>query len=254
MLPVAFAIIALQIACAVHCAKTGRSGTWVMIIIFLPALGSLAYVVMEVLPGSGVPEMAGKARARAAAKLDPDKPIRLARDALETADTAANRVKLGDALAERAMWDEAIQHYEQGELKAPGGSDRGIRLKLIRALFEAGRTQRARQLLEGVEESSLSSDNDRVSLLRARIFEAEGESDRALALYADVGVRLPGVEAQCREAGLLLHLGRRAEAAASLVEVEKRAKRMEKSERAKDREMYAWAAETLAELRAEGLG
>lgn len=253
-MPVIFAIIALQVACAIHCVRTGRSGTWVMVIVFFPIIGSLAYVVMEVLPGSGVPQMADKARAKAAAKLDPDKPIRLARDALETADTALNRVRLGDALAERAMWDEAIQHYEQGELKAPGGNDRGIRLKLIRALFEAGRTQRARQLLEGVEESSLRSDNDRVSLLRARILEAEGEGDRALALYADIGVRLPGAEAQCREAGLLLHLGRRAEAAASLIEVEKRAKRMEKSERAKDRDMYAWAAATLAELRAEGLG
>ncbi|HYD12140.1 MAG TPA: PLDc N-terminal domain-containing protein [Allosphingosinicella sp.] len=253
-MPILFAIIALQIACAVHCVKSGRSGTWVMVIVFFPVIGSLAYVVMEVLPGSGVPQQVGKARAKAAAKLDPDKPIRLAREALETADTAATRVRLADALADRALWDEAIQHYEQGELKAPGGSDRGIRLKLIRALFEAGRTKRARDMLEGLEPSSLRSDNDRASLLLARMLEAEGEHERALALYAEVGIRLPGAEAQCREAGLLLSLGRRSEAMVPLAEAERRAKRMEKSERAKDGEMYAWAAETLAELRAEGLG
>ena len=111
-----FATIALQVACAVHCARTGRSGTWVMIILFLPVVGSLAYVVMEVLPGSGVTQTAGKAKAKVAAKLDPDKPIRLAREGLETADTAANRVALANALAERGLWDEAIPHYEQGEL------------------------------------------------------------------------------------------------------------------------------------------
>ena len=249
-----FAIIALQIACAIHCARTGRSGVWVMIIIFAPVLGSLAYVVMEVLPNSGVPQAAGKVRAKAAQKLDPDKPIRLAREALETVDTAANRVKLADALADRSLWDEAIRHYEQGELKAPGGNDRGIRLRLIRALFEAGRMKQARDMLEALEPSTVRSDNDRASLLLARMLEQEGETARALAHYADVGVRLPGAEAQCREAGLLLHLGRRAEAAAALAEVEKRAKRMDKGERAKHREMYEWAAETLAELRAEGLG
>jgi hypothetical protein len=249
-MPIVFAIIALQIACAVHCVKSGRSGTWVMVIVFFPVIGSLAYVVMEVLPGSGVPQMAGKARAKAAAKLDPDKPIRLAREALETADTAANRAALADALMERSLWDEAIQHYEQGELKAPGGSDRGIRLKLIRALFEAGRLQRARRLLEALEPSPVGGDNDRASLLLARMLEAEGESERALALYADVGVRLPGAEAQCREAGLLLSLGRRAEAVAPLTEVEKRAKRVDRQERVKHGEMYGWAAETLAELRA----
>jgi hypothetical protein len=251
--PFLLAVMALQIACAVHCARTGRSGTWVMIIIFLPVIGCLAYVVMEVLPGSGVPQAAAKAKAKAAAKLDPDKPIRLAREALETADTAANRVRLADALADRALWDEAIQHYEQGELKAPGGSDRGIRLKLIRALFEAGRTKRARDLLEGLEPSPVRSDNDRASLLLARMLEAEGESDRALELYRDVGVRMPGAEAQCREAGLLISLGRRAEAAAPLAEAERRAKRMDRHERAKEADMYAWAAETLAELRGEGL-
>ena len=254
-MPLVFlAIIALQIACAIHCARTGRSGVWVMVIIFAPVLGSLAYVVMEVLPNSGVPRTMHKARVKAAAKLDPDKPIRQAREALETADTAANRVALADALADRGLWDEAIRHYEQGELKAPGGADRAIRLKLIRALFEAGRMKQARDMLEKLESSSVRSDNDRASLLLARMLEQEGESERALALYADVGVRLPGAEAQCREAGLLLQLGRRSEAAASLAEVEKRAKRMDKGERVKDREMYDWASETLAELRAEGLG
>jgi hypothetical protein len=254
-MPIFLAVLALQVACAVHAARSGRGGGgWIMVILFLPVVGSLAYVVMEVLPGSGAHRHAAKARTTIAAKLDPDKPIRLARDALETAETAANHVRLADALADRAMWAEAIPHYEQGEAKAPGGKDRGIKLKLIRALFEAGRTKRARDLLEALEPSAVQSDNDRASLLLARMLEGEGETVRALTLYADVGRRLPGAEAHCREAGLLLHLGRRAEAVAPLAETEKRARRMDRHERAKDGDMYAWAAQTLAELRGEGLG
>ena len=86
------------------------------------------------------------------------------------------------------------------------------------------------------------------------MLEADGDSARALELYAEAGVRLPGAEAQCREAGLLLALGRRAEAVAPLVEAERRAKSMDRKERAKEAEMYRWAADTLADLRAEGLG
>jgi hypothetical protein len=252
--PVVLAIIALQIVCAIHCARSGRSSVWVMVIIFFPVAGSLAYVVMEVLPGSGMNRTARKARAKVAEKLDPEGPLRRAREALEIADTAANQLAVANALADRGEWNTAILHYEQAEAKAPGGSDRGIRLKLIRACFEAGRTKRARDLLEALEPSGVQSDNDKASLLLARMLEAEGESARALALYNDVGRRLPGAEAQCREAGLLLQLGRRGEAFAPLAEAEKRAKRMDRHERAKDGDMFAWAAETLAQLRAEGLG
>lgn len=252
-MPIVIAIVALQIACAVHCVRSGRNGTWVMVIIFFPIVGSLAYVVMEVLPGSGVPRTAAKVRAKAAQKLDPDRDLRRAREALETADTAANHVALADALAVQGKWDEAIPLYERGEAKAPGGSDRGIRMKLIKASFEAGRVARARKLLEALPPSTLQSDNDRAALLLARMLEEGGESARALAIYADVGTRLPGAEAQCREAGLLISLGRRPDALAPLLETEKRAKRMDRHERAKDGDMFAWAADTLAELRAEGL-
>ena len=62
-MPIFLAVLALQVACAVHAARTGRGGSgWIMVILFLPVVGSLAYVVMEVLPGSGAHRHAAKAR------------------------------------------------------------------------------------------------------------------------------------------------------------------------------------------------
>jgi hypothetical protein len=252
--PILFAVIALQLACAVHCVRSGRNQGWLMLIIFLPVVGSLAYVVIEVLPGYRGHRTVRKVQAKAVRTLDPDRDLRRAREQLEIADTAANHAAYADALAARSIYAEAIQHYEIAERKAPGGSDRAIRLKLIKASFEAGQTKRSRKLLEELPPTGTQSDNDKASLLLARMLEAEGEKEEALALYADVGLRLPGAEAQCREAGLLLSLGRRGEAVAPLVEAERRAKRMDRHERARDGDMYAWAAETLAELRAEGPG
>jgi len=133
----------------------------------------------------------------------------------------------------------------------PKRIDRPIRFRLATACFEAGQSARARELLEGLPESGSPSENDRAALLLARILE-DGEEGRALAIYADIGRRLPGAEAQCRQAALLLRLDRRTEAAGVLAEVEKRAKRMGRDERTRHADMYNWAARTLAELRAEG--
>jgi hypothetical protein len=246
------AIIALQIACVVHCIRRGRSGLWIMAIVFFPVLGSLAYIILEVLPAySGRREV--RAIKQAAAKaIDPERDLRRAREALDIADTAANRTDVADALAALGRWSEAIAHYEQAEAKAPG-IDRGLRLKLATACFEAERSDRALALIESLPPSGSASENDRASLLHARLLEEAGQAGRAIAIYADIGERMAGGEALCRQAALLLAEGRGVEALALLAEVEKRAKRMDRYERARNADMYEWAADQLAELRSEGV-
>ena len=223
-----------------------------MVIIFLSIPGCLAYFIFEIWP-----DLMGRREVRAMKQatvkaLDPERDIRIAREKLEIADTAANHVGLGDALAVQGRHEDAIPHYEEAERKSPAKIDRTIRLKLAKACFESGRSARARELVESLPPSGSPSENDRASLLLARLLEESGDQAQALAIYADVGERLPGAEAQCRQAALLIAEGRRAEAVPLLAEAEKRAKRMDRRERAKDAEMYAWAAEQLAALRAEG--
>ena len=244
------ASILVQIACAVHCVRNGRNQMWLMVIIFLFLPGCLAYFIFEILPGLGASREARAVKRAAVKVIDPERDIRLAREAVEIADTAANRIALGDALVSHGRWNEAIPHYDIAEGKAPG-VDRPTRFKLALACFEAGKGARARELLEALPPSGSTSENDRAALLLARLLEEDGEEDRALAIYADVGERMPGAEPQCRQAALLMKLGRRSEALRPLAEAERRAKRMDRHERAKQSDMYAWAADTLAELRAE---
>jgi hypothetical protein len=242
--------VLIQILCAVHCVRGGRNQMWLMVIIFLSIPGCLAYAFFEILP-----ELAGRREVRAvkqaaARAIDPERELRAAREALDIAETAANHSALADALGALGRWTEAIPHYQAAEAKAPG-LDRGLRLKLVTACFEAGQPERARTLLEKLPQSGSQSENDRAALLLGRLLEEAGETDEALAIYADVGERLPGAEAQCRRAALLIARGRDADAMPLLAEAEKRAKRMDRYERAKNADMYDWAAERLAALRAE---
>ena len=245
--------VLIQIACAVHCVRHRGNNLWLMVIIFLSIPGCLAYAIFEILPQYAGRREVRQVKQAAARVLDPDREVRRAREDLETADTAANRLALADALAELGRWSEAIPEYEAAEAKAPA-PDRATRFRLARACLEAGRFDRARTLLDRLPESASQSENDRASLLRARLHEEAGESNEALALYADVGRRMPGGEPQCRQAALLLSLGRRGEALAALAEVERRAKRLDKLERAGQADMYAWAARTLMELRSTQVG
>ena len=247
-MPIIALSVLIQIACAVHCVRNRGNSLWLMVIIFLSIPGCLAYAVFEILPQYAGRREVRRVRAAAARALDPERDVRQAREAIETADTAANRIALGDALVELGRWAEAIPHFEAAEAKAPA-PERSTRFKLARACFEAGRFDRARTLLESLPPSGSQAENDRTDLLRARLLEEGGETERALELYAEVGRRMPGGEAQCRQAALLMANGRSREAVHLLAEVERRLKRLDSFERAANADMYDWAARTLAELR-----
>lgn len=242
--------IVIQILCAVHCVRHGRSQLWLLVIIFFSMLGCFAYFCFEILPELTGRRQVRLAKAAAVRKIDPERGLRSAREALDTADTAANRIALGDAYAELERWGEAVPHYRQGIAKAPA-PERGVQMRLARALFEAGEARAAYAVLEGLPETRSQSETDRSKLLLARVSEELGETAKALVLYHEIGERLPGAEAQCREAALLIHLGRRRDAIAPLEEVERRLKRIDSYEWSSNRDMYDWAARTLAELRSE---
>jgi hypothetical protein len=241
--------ILIQLLCAVHCVRNGRSGMWLTVIIFLSLPGCLAYAVFEILPAYQGRREVRAVKAAAAKKLDPDRDLREAREALELADTAANRTRLGDALADRGEWAEASQAYDEALAQIPDGTDRALLVKRGRAELEAGRPAAARDILQALPPSRSPSENDRTALLLARSLDDSGDTDGALRLYAEVGERLAGAEAQCRHAALLIRLGRNAEALPLLEETERRARRIDRFERARDGDMYDWAARTLGELR-----
>ncbi|HEX9931652.1 MAG TPA: tetratricopeptide repeat protein [Allosphingosinicella sp.] len=246
------AIIGLAIGCIIHCIRNGRNPYWILPILVFPMVGSLAYLLVEVAPGLGQRRGVRMAKKAAVKTIDPEREVRAARDALDTTDTAANRIAMGDALAEQERWSEAVLHYKEALAKTPLG-DRATQLKLARANLEAGNAGEARRLVETLPDTQSAAEEDRAKLLLARALAELGETEAAIALYGEIGERLPGGEALCRQAALLIEEGREAEAVVPLAETERRSRRVDKYERLRDRDMYAWAERTLAELRARGL-
>jgi len=242
------AILAIQVMLIIDVIRNGRNQLWIMALMFLPGPSTIAYLVIEVYPRLQGNRHVRTARARAVAALDPEREVRAARDALDLADTAANRIRLADALAALGRYGEALPLLREAIERGP--TDMRTGEKLARAEFETGDAANALATLDANPPASAQSDRDRQGLLRARILEALGRKEEALGLYADLVTRLPGEEGRCRYAALLLEQGWDKKALVVLEEVEARMKRLDRQQRAAEADMYRWAMERLSELRA----
>jgi len=242
------AIIAVQVALIIDVIRHGANRVWIMALMFLPMASTIAYLIVEVLPRMKHNRRLRAAHAQIVDKLDPERELRAAREALDIAQTAANRLRLADALTAHGRHAEALPLYRD----AIGGAKRDYRSgeKLARCLFLSDRNEEALVTLDGMSQPSAPSDRNRLALLRARILEDLGRDSEPEAAYAALVARFPGAEFRCRYAGLMLKQSRRADARRLLDEVEHRLKRMDRHQRAANAPMYDWAMAKLAELRA----
>jgi hypothetical protein len=243
------AIVAIQVALIIDVIRHGANRIWVMALMFLPVASTIAYVIVEVLPRMKYNRHVRLAQAQIIEKLDPERELRAAREALDVAQTAANRIRLADALVAKGRYTEALPLYRD----AIGAAKPDYRTgeKLARCQYLADRNEEALATLDAMLPPTAPSDADRIALLRARILEDLSRDEEAETIYADLVDRYPGDEVRCRYAGLLLKRGKRAEARRLLTEVEHRLKRMTRHQRASDGPMYDWAMSKLAELRAQ---
>ena len=248
MIPSIGLSLLLPVLCIVHLMRNSRNSMWITALIFLPIVGPLAYFIVEILPGLSGNRHVRTARAKAVHALNPEREVRAARDALDLADTAANRIRLANAMTALGRHAEALPLLREAVERGPLDMRTGE--KLARAEYETGDAAGALATLDANPPPSAQSDRDRQLLLRAKILEALGRKEEALALYADLVTRLPGEEGRCRYAALLLDQGWDKKALAVLEEVESRMKRLDRQQRAAEADMYRWAMDKLRELRA----
>jgi len=239
-------VIAFQVYCIVDVIRRGRSSLWIMALVFLPVASAVAYFIVEILPTLQGNRHVRVARQKLVEKLDPERELRAAQQALDIADTMANRLRVADALTALGRHSEALPLYQRGAGPRP---DFRTGEKLARSLFLNDKPEEALSVVDALPKVTGQSDRDRAALLRARILEDLGRNDEALEHYAEVVDRVPGDEARCRYAALLMKIGRKDEARRVLEDVEHRMKYLDRHTRTAEAQMYEWAMRELAALR-----
>jgi hypothetical protein len=240
-------MILLQIACVVHVFRNGRNTAWVFAIAFLPLVGIIAYFLVEILPGLRGDPKVRKLRSDVADKMDPERNVRAAREALAFSDTIANRMALGDALSARGEHQAARTEYRAADAKSLN-PDAVVTMRLATAAMELGDAAEARAALARLPETTSQTERDRRDYLAARVEEGAGNARAALTIYEDIVTRMPGDEVRCRMAALYLEIQDRASARRVLEEVALRTRNLPAAVLREEREMYGWAKKTLAEL------
>lgn len=203
--------IAVQVALIVHALRTGRAMYWVFIIAFLPGIGTIAYLVVELLP-----ERAGSFRARRALagmrrSLDPGVDLRRRQRQHSLSASVDSTRHLAGELLNQGRYDEAIEHYEAA-LTGLYEHDPDLLLGLAEARFGRQDYAQAVEALERLAEHNPDHRSPEGHLLYARALEECGELEEALEEYEEVVGEFAGAEAEVRYAGLLEKLGKHDEA------------------------------------------
>ena len=126
--------IAIQVGLIVHVIKTGRNMLWIMALAFLPVVGSIAYVLAELLPELLGGRTARRAKSGVQRMMDPDRDLRRASAEVEISGNVDARRRLAEELLERRQVDAAIDVY-QGGLRGIFEHDPTLLLGLARAYF-----------------------------------------------------------------------------------------------------------------------
>jgi hypothetical protein len=209
--PVALVVLLLDITLIYHAAKTGRLQPWAFIILMVPLIGSLAYIVVELVPEwLGSPD-AREARRRFANRLDPEKRYRELSDQLSGADTIANRAALAAECVKIARFDEAERHYDH-ILSLPMGDEPAYMIGKAEAQFARHRPVETIATLDELQRRWPDFESAEAHLLYARALADAGRTQEALDEFHAVAAYFPGAEARVRYGMLLKLVGRTAEA------------------------------------------
>ncbi len=210
-MPLLIISVLIQVAFVIHVVRTGRDTRWIWIVLMLPVAGSLAYLVMEVLP-----DLFGSRRGRSARRkvkkiLDPNAEVRTAAENYARTQSVENSFRLADELMAEGKHREAVSLYEQS-LQGVHRYDPHILQRLASAQFELGRYQEARGTLDELAEHNPDHRDAESHLLYARATEKLGDVAGALHEYEALTGYYPGPDAGFHYAVLLRAEGRGDEA------------------------------------------
>lgn len=210
-MPILILSVLIQIGFVIHVMKTGRNTTWIWIIIALPLAGSIAYFVIELLPGLSGSRTGRKATSNLKRTINPNKDINEAIQNHSITDTVENSVRLAKECLNKEMYGEAKGYFEKC-LKGIHEHDPEIMQGLAEAEFGLNNFTKVKVVLDDLIKNNPDYKNPDAHLLYARSLEELNNIELALEEYQALDRYYPGPEASYRYALLLKKTSKNKEA------------------------------------------
>ena len=231
----------LQLALIIHVYKTGRPFWWIYVLFIAPAIGGIAYLLIELLPDWRVSRgTMWKPRALRIRKL---------REDLEETDIVKTRLALADELLAAGETAEALKTADAA-LAGIFKDDPHTLASVARIRIEAGKPREALEAL-----SRINTKNDKmldldVTVMRGRALFATGKHREAQELMESVQMRYSGEEPRYFLALSLKATGKKDEARQLLEDIVKKFRRAGRGWRRSERHWFRLATAELKALKA----
>lgn len=219
-----YIVVLLQAICVFHSIRRGHQQKWIWIIVFLPFIGSLAYIFTEMVKKQHVSAI----QSTAASIVNPGGKISDLEKRFKFSDTFINRVALADAYLENGMNEKAIELYEpavKGVLQ-----DEHVIRQLIQAYHNVGRYEDIVAIGPKVA-NTMNFSKSHASLLYTLALEKAGRTDLAEKQYQAMNHRYSNYEARYRYGMFLLSLNRREDASLVFYDVVEEGENMSRREK-----------------------
>ena len=197
----------VQLALIIHVFKTGRSRYWILMLLFMPMIGGLAYFIIEILPDFSNSISGQRAVRNVKQTLNPGANLRQQEAAWNQSPNVDNGRRYAEALMGSGNTVEAEEIINQA-LKGLFATEPTLLLVKARLQFEKERTTEAVKTLELLQGHNPDFRSAEGHLLYARALQAEGQIDNAIKEYSAVSGYFPGVEARYRLALCLVTAGK----------------------------------------------
>jgi len=195
--PLSVFIWVIQLVLIIHVLKSGRSRYWIMILLFMPLIGGIAYLVIELIPQFSGSISGQRAVRNVKQTLNPGADLRQQEAAWNQSPNVDNGRRYAEALLDSGKSDEAEGIIDQA-LKGLFETEPTLLLLKARLQFEKNRTAETVQTLETLQQHNPDFRSAEGHLFYARALETEGEIEQAIKEYSAVSGYFPGVEARYR--------------------------------------------------------
>jgi hypothetical protein len=203
----AIAVIAIQVMTLLHVIRTGRTQPWLFVVIFLPLVGSIVYLIAEVLPEFAASRQAKGAAAKVQDRLDPERRLRELIDEAAQIDTPQARTKLAEEYERLERLPDAIATYRQA-MTGLFADDPDLQFALTTAVYTLAERGELPWAEARTEWDRLDNQDakfrakDRL-LLKARLLHAEGATEEAGRVYEELNSGFSSIETRVRYAHFL---------------------------------------------------
>jgi hypothetical protein len=243
-MPIYLLIPAAQIFFIIHAARTGRPYYWMMILLFVPLVGILAYIVFELLPGASNSPASRMAMRNAQRLVNPQGDYRKLAMDVENTPTVANKRALADECVRLGKLEEAERLYRDG-MAGIHATDPALMLGIARVRFAQGDPTGTLRALDDLKEANPGFQSADAHMIYARSLEALSRDAEALGEYEALSHYFGGEEPKVRRALLLRKMGDAQAAQEAFAEIKRSVERAPSFYRRNQHEWYQLAKQNL---------